>query len=77
MKGTAKESTRTKKPATSRTPAKGTVRSRGAAQTAEWPTEDEIRLRAYDIYMRRGGAHGQALNDWLRAEQELLAEYGH
>lgn len=36
------------------------------------PSEDEVRLRAYEIYVRRGG-QGDPLTDWLQAEQELLA----
>jgi len=33
--------------------------------------EEEIRLRAYDIYLERGGQPGCDLDDWLQAEQEL------
>jgi hypothetical protein len=40
------------------------------------PTEDEIRLRAYAIYERRGASHGQDVDDWLAAERELLAVGG-
>jgi len=36
--------------------------------------EDRIRLRAYELYEQRGGAAGQALDDWLRAEAELTSE---
>ena len=36
------------------------------------PTHEEIALRAYEIYMERGGAPGDALQDWTRAERELL-----
>jgi hypothetical protein len=36
------------------------------------PTHEEITLRAYEIYMERGGAPGDALQDWTRAERELL-----
>ncbi|HVH70978.1 MAG TPA: DUF2934 domain-containing protein [Candidatus Dormibacteraeota bacterium] len=36
------------------------------------PTHDEIALRAYEIYLERGGAPGDALGDWTRAERELL-----
>ena len=36
------------------------------------PTHDEIAVRAYDLYHERGGVDGSDLNDWLRAEQELL-----
>jgi hypothetical protein len=35
------------------------------------PTEDEIRLRAYEIYLAREGREGDALRDWLEAEAEL------
>jgi len=38
------------------------------------PTHDEIALRAYHIYLQRHGAPGSPLDDWKRAEQELLAE---
>ena len=34
-------------------------------------TEDDVRLRAYEIYQRRGGAAGNDLDDWLQAEREL------
>jgi hypothetical protein len=40
------------------------------------PTQGEIALRAYQIYLERGGAPGNELEDWTRAEQELLAKNG-
>jgi len=40
------------------------------AKTA--PTHEEIALRAYEIYLERGGASGDALEDWTRAERELM-----
>jgi hypothetical protein len=36
------------------------------------PTTEEIALRAYQIYLERGEAPGNALDDWTRAERELL-----
>jgi hypothetical protein len=36
-------------------------------------TEDQIRQRAYEIFLARGGAPGQDLEDWLHAERELQA----
>ncbi len=36
------------------------------------PTTEEIALRAYHIYLERGSAPGDALEDWTRAERELL-----
>ena len=35
------------------------------------PTTEEIALRAYQIYLERGGEPGNALEDWTRAEREL------
>jgi len=35
------------------------------------PNHDEIRLRAYEIYLEGGGLPGHELDDWLRAEREL------
>jgi hypothetical protein len=43
-----------------------------AAKTA--PTHEEIALRAYEIYLERGGAPGNALEDWTRAENELMGK---
>ena len=33
--------------------------------------EQEIRTRAYEIYLQRGGQPGYELEDWLQAEREL------
>jgi len=35
------------------------------------PAQEEIELRAYDIYLERGGKEGNAVDDWLAAEKEL------
>ena len=35
------------------------------------PSHEEIRRRAYEIYLERDGHPGDALDDWLRAEREL------
>jgi len=40
------------------------------------PTQQEIAIRAHEIYQARGGAHGCDLDDWLQAERELRAEAG-
>jgi hypothetical protein len=34
--------------------------------------EHAIRLRAYELYAQRGMAEGNAVQDWLEAEAELL-----
>jgi hypothetical protein len=36
------------------------------------PTREEIELRAYHIFLDRGGAHGHDVEDWMRAQRELL-----
>jgi len=35
------------------------------------PDQDEIRRRAYQRYLERGGGDGQDFDDWLEAEREL------
>jgi hypothetical protein len=35
------------------------------------PTVDEIRRRAYEIYLDRRGVGGSPESDWLQAEREL------
>ena len=40
------------------------------------PAQEEIALRAYHIYLERGGASGKEFEDWMQAERELLGENG-
>ena len=35
--------------------------------------EEEIRNRAYEIYLQRGGQAGYEMDDWLQAERELTS----
>ena len=35
---------------------------------------DRIARRAHEIYEARGGQHGKAMEDWLKAEAEIDAE---
>ena len=35
---------------------------------------NRIARRAHEIYERRGGVDGKALEDWLQAEREIDAE---
>lgn len=39
------------------------------------PTREEIRQRAFEIHIERGGIHGCDLDDWLQAERELEEKY--
>jgi len=48
--------------------------SKGAivsASNKKVPTHEEIALRAFEIYLKRGGESGGELDDWLAAEKEL------
>ena len=38
------------------------------------PTHQEIALRAYQIYLERGATPGNELEDWTRAERELMQD---
>ncbi|PYT48629.1 MAG: hypothetical protein DMG44_13990 [Acidobacteria bacterium] len=49
------------------------AKSRAARKSA---APEDIALRAYQIYLERGGAPGNPLDDWTRAERELLATNG-
>jgi len=44
-----------------------------AAGSADTPrdTDDDIRLRAFEIYRSRADADGDAFTDWLTAEREI------
>lgn len=37
------------------------------------PLEEQVRQRAHEIYLQRGGQDGSELDDWLQAEAEILA----
>lgn len=47
----------------------------GEKATRRAPTPEEIRLRAFEIHIERGGIHGFDLDDWLQAERELQEKY--
>ncbi|MGA9980058.1 MAG: DUF2934 domain-containing protein [Candidatus Sulfotelmatobacter sp.] len=37
--------------------------------------EEEIRRRAFELYMQRGATSGSETDDWLVAEREILDRY--
>jgi hypothetical protein len=39
------------------------------------PRHEEIELAAYQLYVERGGTHGNAEDDWLQAERDLMEEF--
>ena len=55
-------------PTTALAPAPGETGNNG-------PSPAEIRQRAFEIHIERGGIHGCDLDDWLQAEHELKAKY--
>ena len=36
--------------------------------------EEQIRARAYELYLQRGGNGGSAMQDWLRAKEEICGQ---
>jgi hypothetical protein len=42
-----------------------------AIPVAEGPHDEQIRARAYEIYLARNGAPGNPESDWRQAEEEL------
>jgi hypothetical protein len=38
--------------------------------------EEQIRIRAYELYRERGGQAGDDMADWLRAEREYFERVG-
>jgi len=58
---------------TSPNPSAAAPKSRKPRTPKTGPTREAIALRAYHIFLERGGASGDPLQDWLRAESELSA----
>lgn len=60
-------------PKTGKSPAPAARKTKSAKSA---PTHEEIALRAYQIYLERGGTPGNELEDWTRAERELMGKNG-
>jgi hypothetical protein len=45
-------------------------------QVSDDPDIEQIKQRAYELWVERGQPHGSADQDWHRAEQELRASNG-
>ena len=43
----------------------------GISELQELELEYQIRLRAYELYEKRGREDGRELDDWLRAKEEI------
>jgi len=55
----------------SKTKTASTPAAKKPKKTKALPTQEEIAIRAYQIYTERGYAPGNPLEDWVRAEREL------
>jgi hypothetical protein len=51
---------------------KNVIEGDGYMTRISCPTEDRMRVRAYQVYLERGGQHGHDTDDWLQAEYELM-----
>jgi hypothetical protein len=54
---------------------KTVVTTNGNGNSTALPLEDEIRLRAYQLYEERGCTAGDEREDWLVAERQVLAKH--
>lgn len=45
----------------------------GTTPVAARPSEEEIAVRAHQLYEQRGSEAGHEMEDWLQAERELRA----
>jgi hypothetical protein len=45
-----------------------------AAPRGREPTEEEIRVRAFEIYLARGAQPGREQDDWEQARRELAQQ---
>jgi hypothetical protein len=70
------------KPRQTKTKERSTARPRQSGPTSDSKpetastelavTHDEIAARAFELFLARGGEHGDDWGDWFRAEAELL-----
>ena len=60
----------------STTTTKASKKSAATRAAVSEPTQEAIELRAYELYVARGGDQGQDLDDWLQAERELREAQG-
>lgn len=49
----------------------------GVPESDDLSVQRRIAMRAYELYLHRGGVDGYAEEDWLQAEREVLEEERH
>jgi hypothetical protein len=60
------------RPAADQNPSEDMSQSENRSESmSSSPSEEDIRMRAYQRYLERGGGHGMDFEDWLEAEREL------
>ena len=64
-------STKPKRKGSTKFQATSTLVETGDASVWDAVRLEDIRLRAYEIYLDRGEQQGTELDDWLQAEREL------
>ena len=64
-------SSKPKRNATTEPQATSTQAETGEASAGNWARDEEIRRRAYEIYLERGEQPGHDMDDWLQVEREL------
>jgi len=74
MKNSKKTSVTTTARKTVRTATTSAPKSAKAPAAPRVPTQEEIAIRSYELYLARGAADGHHVDDWLQAEAELMGK---
>jgi len=72
---TARTTTKTNGENTTQPEVKKTA-TNGDSAARQALVEEQIRVRAYELFEQRGKTHGHAHEDWLRAEAEVRQRIG-
>jgi hypothetical protein len=70
-RASAKPTQTSSKPTETPAPGQNTVAQRNTSAPRSGPTHEQIARRAYEIFLARGGQHGNPEQDWIQAEREL------
>jgi hypothetical protein len=71
VEGDAPAQPKPRRTRTTAAPAPATAAEQAPMGPTVEPTEEDIRRRAYERYLARGGNHGLHFDDWVEAEKEL------
>ncbi|HYH00309.1 MAG TPA: DUF2934 domain-containing protein [Terriglobales bacterium] len=66
---------KTTEPKSESKPVAATTSAVTTVTTRSVDLQDAIRERAYEIYEQRGGQHGADMEDWIRAEREIIERF--